>query len=436
MRNPPRRTSSRTALLLLAGFMFVNVADKSVLGLTADPIMEEFDLTATGFGALASAFYLLFSVSALLVGMLGDRFPARTLLAALGLVWAAAQLPVVIPAAGYAVLLGTRVVLGAGEGPGFPLANHTAFSWYPEGRRALPAAAITVGGALGAVVGGPLVIAVDGLFGWRAAFGALGVMGLGWVLVWLRYGGTGPYAPSPAAAKPVEASGGLVPRRRVLLTGTWLGGTFTTFTAMWALAVGLAWMPLFLEEDTGLTDAQIGATVGLPSVLTVVLGPLLGIAAQRLLGRGASTRIAYGAVGGAVGLAAGLCMFGMTRAGGVPLLLLLMAVAFCGNAQVPLVNAAIADGCPARLRGAALGLSYAVAALASVLGPFTTGRIIDAAASRPDGFRHAFDVAAGLLAAGAVVSVLTIRPGRDAARTRRAGAASLPRLEARPEGRP
>ena len=74
--------------------------------------------------------------------------------------------------------------------------------------------------------------------------------------------------------------------------------------------------------------------------------------------------------------------------------------------------------CPANQRSAALGASYAIAALSSVLAPYVTGRIIDMAPTRPAGFSLAFDVAGCLLLAGGLVSLLAIRPDRDASTLR------------------
>lgn len=419
------RRSAGGVLALLMLFMMLNFADKAVVGLTAEPIMDELGLSATAFGTVAGGFYLLFSASAVLVGFLGNRVPIRPLLVGLIVIWSVAQLPVVIPGTGFAVLLGTRVLLGAGEGPGFPLANHTAFTWFPEHRRALPSAAVTVGGALGAVLGGPLIILTIGLLGWRAAFGLLGVLGLLWLLAWLRYGGSGPYhvrAESGSAADPG------VPYRRIITTGTWLGGTFSTFTVMWALALGLAWLPLYLEDEAGFGKAAVGGLIGLPSVAAIILVLTVGALAQRSVRRGVSRRIAYGVLGGTVTVLAGVCMLTLTRADAAPLALLLVVVAFsAGTAQTPLVNAAIADTCPAGKRSAALGISYAVAAVASLLAPYVTGRLIDAAPTQSTGFTHAFDIAGWLLVAGGVMSMLVIRPDRDAARH-----AAAPRRPAAP----
>ncbi|MFF3325064.1 MFS transporter [Streptomyces sp. NPDC002889] len=417
------RRRARTVLVVLALFIVINAADKAVLGLTADPIRDDLGLTATEFGTVASSFYLLFSVSAVAVGFLGDRIRARPLLAALALVWAAAQLPILLPAAGFGALVATRVVLGAGEGPGYPLANYTAFTWFPGKQRSLPSAVVVAGGAGGTIVAAPLVILVSNTLGWRAAFGLLGAIGILWVIVWLRLGGSGPYAARvDAAVQAGDALAGAVPGttdaevpfRRIVTTGTWVGATVSAFTVMWTLALGFAWLPLFLEQQAGFSDAQIGGIVGLPALATAVLVLTAGVVAQRLLRRGTSARVAQGVLGALLPLLAGTCLLLTTRVGPVALLLPLVVAFSAGNGQTPLTNSAIADICPPGRRSAALGLSYALAALSSLLAPYVTGRIIDAAPSEALGYGLAFDLAAWLLITGGVVSMLLVRPDRDA----------------------
>ncbi|MER6349206.1 MFS transporter [Streptomyces sp. NPDC001595] len=420
----------RTVLALLALFIVINAADKAVLGLTAGPIKDELGLTATEFGAVASSFYLLFSLSAITVGRLGDRMSPRPLLAVLALVWAAAQLPILLPAAGYGALVATRVVLGAGEGPGYPLANHTAFSWFPEKRRALPSAVVVAGGAGGTVLAAPLVVLVTDTLGWRAAFGLLGAAGLLWTAAWLRLGGGGPYQAhtGPVTAQPAAPA---LPLTRIVTTGTWIGATVSTFAVMWTLALGFAWLPLYLEEQAGFGDTEVGVIVGLPALAMAVLALTAGAVAHRLLRDGTSARVAQGLLGAALPLLAGVCLLLATRVGPAPLLLPLLVLAFsAGNGQTPLTNAAVADICPPARRGAALGLSYAVAALSSLLAPYVTGHIIDTAPTEAVGYGRAFDLAAALLIGGALLAALLIRPDRDARALRTAAHPAGPTPEA------
>lgn len=89
-----RRAWTVTALLVV--FMMVNFADKSVLGLAADEIRADLHLSATQFGLANSAFFLLFSVAAIVVGMAADRVSPKLLLLVMAVLWSVAQVPAAI----------------------------------------------------------------------------------------------------------------------------------------------------------------------------------------------------------------------------------------------------------------------------------------------------------------------------------------------------
>jgi MFS family permease len=85
---------------------------------------------------LGSAFFLLFSVSGVVVGFLANRVRTKALMLVMSVIWAAVLLPMTV-AANFAVLLASRVVLGAAEGPAFPVAVHSVYKWFGNQRRAL-----------------------------------------------------------------------------------------------------------------------------------------------------------------------------------------------------------------------------------------------------------------------------------------------------------
>ena len=58
-------------------FMLINFADKAVIGLAAVPIMKDLHLTNAEFGSVGSAFFFLFSISAVLVGFLVNRVSTK-----------------------------------------------------------------------------------------------------------------------------------------------------------------------------------------------------------------------------------------------------------------------------------------------------------------------------------------------------------------------
>lgn len=436
------RTRARWVVALLMLFVAINFADKSIIGLAAAPMMAELGLSATAYGTIASSFYLLFSISAVAFGFLGNRFSGKWMLVALALVWSAAQLPILAPAAGFGVLLVTRILLGAGEGPGVPLGMHVAFTWVEQRGRGFTAALLTVGSGLGVIIGAPLLQAAIETWGWRSAFGILGAIGLVWVVAWLAIGGDGPYsatAQAPAAGEGRSVGegrsageGGVaadapVRYRRLLASGTWLGTMISGFTVYWGLALAIAFLPLYLGQ-VGFAGGAIGFAVTVPAYISIVFMLLGGGLSQRLLRRGVSRHLAQGVLGGVFTLVGGVSMLLITRIDAPALLLPFVALAFgIGNAQTPLSQAAVADVTPVRQRGASLGIWYAVVSVASVVSPLLTGAMVDAAATPLDGFGLAFDVAGWLMVAGGLVTMVAVRPDRDAVRHGlRAPAATAP----------
>jgi ACS family D-galactonate transporter-like MFS transporter len=64
----PRAAWLMVGLLFL--FMLINFADKAVIGIAAVPLMTELRLSPRQFGLLASSFFLLFSLSAIVTGFI------------------------------------------------------------------------------------------------------------------------------------------------------------------------------------------------------------------------------------------------------------------------------------------------------------------------------------------------------------------------------
>src|SRR5262245_49952727 len=76
-----RRRGLIVAMIML--LMVINFADKAILGLAGKPIMTELGLTKAQFGLAGSIFFLLFGVTGILVGFLGNRVASTKVLFAL-----------------------------------------------------------------------------------------------------------------------------------------------------------------------------------------------------------------------------------------------------------------------------------------------------------------------------------------------------------------
>ena len=359
----PKGAWKITFLLFL--FMLVNFADKIVVGLAGDPIMRELQLSPQQFGELGSSFFLLFSITAIIVGFIVNRIDTRWVLLVLALVWALAQFPMV-GAVGFTTLLICRIVLGAGEGPAFAVAVHAIYKWFPDEKRTLPTAILSQGSAFGVILAVPALNWLIVNHNWHYAFGALGVVGLMWALAWLILGKEGPLAHAAVLA----ADEPRIPYFQLLTSRTFIGCCAATFGAYWALSLGLTWFTPFIVRGLGFSQQQAGWISILPWVLGATIVLLTGWISQVMLSRGASTtRGVRGVLSSAPLLVGGLILCGDPVCEWRSLIAPAVAGSgLCGSIYVvcPLM---IGEFTLAPQRGAVISIYSAIYTLAGILAP-------------------------------------------------------------------
>jgi MFS transporter, ACS family, D-galactonate transporter len=400
--------------ILLALFMYINFADKAVIGLAAVPMMRDLALAPDQWGIVGSSFFVLFSLSAALVGMGVDRVPTKWALAAMGLVWALTQFPM-LTTLSFPSLIACRVILGAGEGPAYPVALHAVYKWFPNERRTLPTSIVAIGAAVGVFTIAPFLVYLIVHFGWHMAFGFLGALGLAWVLAWLIFGEEGTIAAAAPHAASIE--GPLIPYRRLFASRTVIGVLLLSAAGYWSLALVVVWVPPLLEQGLGYGAAATTTLVVLLWGTAAVLMPLIGFLSQRAKLSGRSSRAARAVPASLVSIAAGVLIMAALplERGAIQIALLALGLAISG-AIYTLGPAIIGEIAPPAQRGTLLGVVSAIYSLAGLAGPAVTGRLIAAASSLHEGYIDAFMVAGAIMAAGGLAGLLLIHPEADRSR--------------------
>jgi ACS family hexuronate transporter-like MFS transporter len=245
-------------LLLLA--TMINYMDRLTVNLTADRIIKEFDLNKTQYGLIESVFAIAFAVGALGSGWLADRYNVRWLYPGAVLLWSVAGF-----ATGFsrtlAELMLFRFLLGLFESGNWPSALRTTQRILPPHERTLGNAILQSGASLGAVLT-PLVVLffLTQTNSWRPPFLAVGAVGVVWVFLWLSSVRTADLA-LPDWEKEAKEDPGLRATHASL-------GTIILDRHFWVLAVLVValnaawhffrvWLPLFLREVHGYTDAEM-----------------------------------------------------------------------------------------------------------------------------------------------------------------------------------
>ena len=255
------------------------------------------------FGPLGSSFFLLFSISAIIVGFIVNSVATRWVLLAMAVIWSLAQFPMV-GTVSFTTLLICRIILGAGEGPAFSVAAHAIYKWFPDEKRTLPTAILSQGSAFGVILAVPALNWVIVNHSWHYAFGALGVVGLMWVVAWLVMGKEGPLVQTVAMA----AADPRVPYFQLLTSRTFIGCCAATFGAYWALSLGLTWFTPFIVQGLGFSQKDAGWISVLPWVFGAVIVLLTGWISQVMLTRGFTTRGARGVLGSVPLIVGGLIL--------------------------------------------------------------------------------------------------------------------------------
>ena len=409
--SPSGNRNAWTAVVLAFLFMLINFADKAVIGLASVPIMRDLGLNHRQFGLLGSAFFLLFSLSGVVVGFLANRIGTKVLMLAMGIVWAAALLPLTV-SANFRMLLASRVVLGAAEGPAFPVAIHSVYKWFGDQRRALPTSVVASGAAFGSGLVAPLITWIIVRYGWHAAFGTLGCVGLVWACLWLVFASEGPIDQVATAGD--VALGHRVPYPRLLLSRTAIGVFLAGFGAYWIVALTLVWLANYLVKAVHLSAAQAGWAITLPSILQMGFAPLFAYLSMALSRRGFSSRISRGVLGSICVVIAGVALACVPFAGSGALEIGLVGLSSSiGSVIFTLGTTLIGEISPASQRGAMLGITNSIHTLAGLCAPFLMGLLVDIDADPIAGFRTGYLYAGALVALLGALAAALINPEAD-----------------------
>ncbi len=411
MSEPPSGERAWTIAVLLTLFMLINFLDKIALGLVAVPMMDELHLTPQQFGDVGSGFFWLFAIGGVFGGFLADRFKSRMLILGMVALWSLCQLPIAYTASIGTIII-SRAVLGASQGPSWPIAVHALAKWFPDNRRNLPIAIVAQGSAVGLIVAGLLIPVITAMWGWRTNFLVLAAIGCAWALVWLMVAEEGSQdgaAGAGAVSEPVA-----LPYAQLLFDRSVLGCAITHFVGYWSLALTLTWLPAYFERGLGYASVASGWLYSLVIAMMIPLGIGLAWGSEQLLQKGVPSRTARGRYLSVLLMVAGVFFAVIFVCSGADWLRVgLIALALgCTPIVYSLGPAVLAEVVPASQRGVMLAVNNSVASLAGIVAPVVTGALIQDMPGA-QGYERGFALCGALMIAGGLCGFWLIDPQRS-----------------------
>jgi ACS family hexuronate transporter-like MFS transporter len=264
----------------------INFLDRQVLSIVAPLLRDLYHFSDTAYGMVVACFLFGMMAGQIPVGLMLDRLGPKKgftlMIAGWSVVGMAHSLCRSIVQ--FAPL---RFLLGLNECGTFSGGVKVIGEWFPPAERALASGLFNSGSLAGAVIAPPLIVLIVRTLGWRAAFILPGLVGMLWIVPWLRIyrSAPGPRRPEACAgdADPGEGSAPC-PRLRLLAS-----------SAVWGVVLMRAftgpvshfywyWLPEYLKHARGLSLVTIGLVAWIPSVASG-LGEIVGGGSSSLLVR-------------------------------------------------------------------------------------------------------------------------------------------------------
>ena len=243
-----------SAVIMLCSFL--SYVDRQVLAVLSPLILRDTGLSVQAYAGAVSAFSFAYMIANPLWGSILDRIGLRIGMLAAVAIWTAASVSHAW-VGGFVGFALARALLGFGEGATFPGGLRTSADSLPSDRRSRGMAIAYSGSTLGAIVTPLIVTPVALAFGWRSAFVVTGALGTAWLALWWFIARPPWLMPSRRTARLAWPN---FKERRfwMLVVGMGIGGV--------ALGVILTLSPVYLNRVMGMTQAELGKILWIPTL--------------------------------------------------------------------------------------------------------------------------------------------------------------------------
>ena len=263
------------AFAMTLALMIVDYVDRQVIVSLFPYMRADWGLSDKQLGALVSVVSVTVALGALPVALFADRASRVKSIVAMATVWSLATISCVWTR-GYGQLLAARAFVGLGEAGYGSVGAALIASHFPARMRGAVLAGFFASASIGSVLGVMLGGLIAARWGWRAAFGIVGVPGLVLALMYLKVRDYRTVALEPtldaqrrSLARAAQQIVKLLVRSPTML---WVcvGGAaqLIVVSALWS------WLPSFLNRVHGIAPPQAAVKAALV-VLAGAIGSVL-----------------------------------------------------------------------------------------------------------------------------------------------------------------
>ena len=184
-RPAPGPTLRWRIAVLVSAAIAISYLDRQTLPVAIKAIERDIPVSNQQFSLLQTAFLITYAFMYAAGGRLLDVLGTRRGFTIIMAFWSLACMSHGL-ATSFVLLAACRLLLGAGEGGGFPAATRAVAEWFPTKERSTAMGIMNAGTAVGMVVAPPLIALLLSFTSWRSIFVVTGALGLAWTVWWRR----------------------------------------------------------------------------------------------------------------------------------------------------------------------------------------------------------------------------------------------------------
>jgi MFS transporter, ACS family, D-galactonate transporter len=389
-----KKTRARFVILaLISTGTMINYLDRTILGIAAPALTQELGISAALMGIVFSAFSWSYTAMQIPGGVLLDKFGSRIVYFLSLTLW---SLFTALHGMVNSVwtLFAMRLGLGVAEAPCFPANSRIVATWFPQQERAMATGVYTVGEYIGLAFLSPVLFWILATFGWRALFIIVGLVGILFGFIWIRY-----YREpqdyinvNKEELDYIESGGGLVSGHKETVKFEWnmifkllryrqlSGICLGQFASNSTLVFFLTWFPTYLATERQMEWIKIGFFAVMPFIAASIGVLFGGWLSDYLLRCGKSVNVAR-KLPIIMGLLLASTIIGANYVDSNAAVIAVLSVAFFAQGMAALGWTLVSDIAPMNQLGLTGGIFNFAANLAGIITPMAIGFIVTATGS-------------------------------------------------------
>lgn len=277
------------AFAMTFALMLFDYIDRQVIVSLFPHIKAEWHLSDKQLGSLVSIISIVVAAGGLPVALLADRFSRVKSIVVMGSVWSLASISCIFTT-NYSQLFLARAFVGAGEAGYGSVGSALISTLFPKRLRSTVLGAFFAAGSFGSVLGVVLGGVIAAHWGWKAAFGAVGIPGLVLALLYMfvrDYKTVALKPKSQVSQASRESLGGTLKHifGTLVRTRTLIWVCFAGAMQLVTMSSVTSWLTSFLNRVHGMAPVDASKHTALV-IFVSALGVLFwGIAVDRLARR-------------------------------------------------------------------------------------------------------------------------------------------------------